>query len=151
MPRKRYGSTFPGPAEGSSSDAAAQPEQPKPEVQRLLSVIKASMKALGFTNRDVERQLGLSGSYLSRLFSGMIELRVEHVVDIARAIGLEPEVIFQVTFPRKAQPMSAAAARVREVLGEPDEPAGDEVASELEKTLEKMMARTLQKLLGRLG
>lgn len=112
---------------------------------------------LGFTNRDVQEKLGLSGSYLSRLFSGLIELRVEHVVDIARAIDVEPEEIFQLAFPRKAQPSSAAAARLREVLSEGKLPGaagelGDgEGASELERALEKMMARSLQNILGRLS
>jgi transcriptional regulator with XRE-family HTH domain len=131
--------------------------QPKteaaPEVRRLLHVLKTSMKVLGFNNRDVERKLGLSGSYLSRLFSGLIELRVEHIVDIGRSIGVEPEEIFQLAFPRKSRPASAAAARLREVLqpGGDEVSAGNEAATELEQALEKMIARSLQKILGRLS
>ena len=140
--------------------------QPKtetaPEVRRLLQVLKTSMKVLGFTNRDVERKLGLSGSYLSRLFSGLIELRVEHVVDIAKSIGIEPEEIFQIAFPKRSRPSSVAAAHLRDALGgrtsdaadlEPvaDSPGMEGAVSELEKALEKMMARSLQKILGRMG
>jgi transcriptional regulator with XRE-family HTH domain len=130
--------------------------QPKaesaPEVQHLLHILKIAMKVLGCNNRDVERKLGLSSSYLSRLFSGLIELRVEHVVDISRSIGVEPEEIFQIAFPRKSRPASAASARLREVLG----PAGASddtsgAATELEQALEKMIARSLQKLMGRLS
>jgi transcriptional regulator with XRE-family HTH domain len=140
--------------------------QPKtetsPEVKRLLQVIKTSMKVLGHTNRDVERKLGLSGSYLSRLFSGLIELRVEHIVDIARAIGIEPDEIFQIAFPKKNRPSSVAAAHLREALtgAKPvsedtemeDLTGGTEGgSSELERAIEKMMARSLQKILGKLG
>jgi len=141
--------------------------QPKtetaPEVRRLLQVLKTSMKVLGFTNRDVERKLGLSGSYLSRLFSGLIELRVEHVVDIAKSIGIEPEEIFQIAFPKRSRPSSVAAAHLRDALGsgrtvdaadlEPaaESPGMEGAVSELEKALEKMMARSLQKILGRMG
>lgn len=140
--------------------------QPKtetaPEVRRLLQVLKTSMKVLGFTNRDVERKMGLSGSYLSRLFSGLIELRVEHVVDIAKAIGIEPEEIFQIAFPKRSRPSSVAAAHLRDTLAGvrpsdievspvEDSPGMEGAVSELEKALEKMMARSLQKILGRMG
>jgi transcriptional regulator with XRE-family HTH domain len=138
--------------------------QPKtetaPQAKRLLYVLKTSMKVLGFVNRDIEQKLGLSGSYLSRLFSGLIELRVEHVVDIARAIGVEPEEIFQIAFPKKTKPSSPAAAHLRQALrsesaespGEAGaEEDGEAGGSELERALEKMMARSLQKILGRMG
>ena len=119
------------------------------------------MKLLGFTNRDVERKLGLSASYLSRLFSGLIELRVSHIVDIAKTIGVDPEEIFHLAFPDRKHPGNAAAARLRESIlggkgaaarGAPLEAApSKEDASELELALEKMMARSLQKILGRMG
>ena len=137
------------------------PEARGPEAQRLLHVLRQSMKLLGFTNRDIERKLGLSASYLSRLFSGLIELRVSHIVDIARVIGVEPEEIFHLAFPERKAPGSAAAARLRESIlggktaGSRDAPgtapAGDESASELEQALEKLMARSLQKVLARMG
>lgn len=133
-----------------------------PEVRRLLQVLKTSMKVLGFTNRDVERELGLSSSYLSRLFSGLIELRVEHVVGIAKSIGVEPEEIFQMAFPKRNRPASTAAVRLRSAIDRSESsdaaalnPAADsldpEGVSELEKALEKMMARSLQKVLNRMG
>jgi transcriptional regulator with XRE-family HTH domain len=115
------------------------------------------MKVLGFTNRDVERKLGLSGSYLSRLFSGLIELRVEHIVDIAKIIGVEPAELFQIAFPRKGKPSNVAAARLREVILGSQANAGEnaegseDTSTELERALEKMMARSLQKVLGRMG
>jgi transcriptional regulator with XRE-family HTH domain len=119
------------------------------------------MKLLGFTNRDVERKLGLSASYLSRLFSGLIELRVSHIADIARVLGVEPEEIFHLAFPERKTPASAAAARLRESIlggkspGKDAVPkaasAGDDSASELEQALEKLMARSLQKVLARMG
>jgi transcriptional regulator with XRE-family HTH domain len=135
------------------------------------------MKVLGFTNRDVERKLGLSGSYLSRLFSGMIDLKVDHVVSIARVIGVEPEELFQLAFPRKKRSPSAGASRLRETLDEyqrtgnapwggslnladlefeESEPASqqqksDAGSADLEQVLEKMMAKALHKVLDRMG
>ncbi|HWM94701.1 MAG TPA: helix-turn-helix transcriptional regulator [Thermoanaerobaculia bacterium] len=135
------------------------------------------MKVLGFTNRDVERKLGLSGSYLSRLFSGMIDLKVDHVVAISRVIGIEPEELIQLAFPVRKRPPTAAAARLKESLDEyqrtgnapwggslnltdlelgESEPQqqqqkSDSGSADLEQVLEKMMAKALHKVLDRMG
>ena len=140
-------------------------------------MLKTAMKVLGFTNRDVERKLGLSGSYLSRLFSGMIDLKVDHVVAISKVVGIEPEEMFQIAFPRKRKTPSAAAVRLRETLEEyqrtgnapwggslnlseldfeePDKPAPtaaeEKGNSDLELALEKMMAKALHKVLDKMG
>jgi transcriptional regulator with XRE-family HTH domain len=149
--------------------------EPSPEVRRLRTMLKTAMKVLGFTNRDVERKLGLSGSYLSRLFSGMIDLKVDHVVAISKVIGVEPEEMFQLAFPKKRKPMTASAARLRETLDEyhrtgnapwggslnlselefeePEKPAASEEkgSMDLEQVLEKMMAKALTKVVDRMG
>jgi transcriptional regulator with XRE-family HTH domain len=150
--------------------------EPSAEVRRLRTMLKTAMKVLGFTNRDVERKLGLSGSYLSRLFSGMIDLKVDHVVSIARVIGVEPEELFQLAFPRKRKAPSAGALRLRETLDEyqrtgsapwggslnladlefedvepPAQQKSEGGSGDLEQVLEKMMAKALHKVLDRMG
>lgn len=153
--------------------------EPSPEVRRLRTMLKVAMKVLGYTNRDVERKLGLSGSYLSRLFSGMIDLKVDHVVAIAKVVGLEPDELLQIAFPRTSKRApTAAAVRLREALEEyqrtgnapwggsinladvefeepgaaqPQAQKPDSGAAELESVLEKMMARSLQRVLDRMG
>jgi transcriptional regulator with XRE-family HTH domain len=129
----------------------------KPEVQHMLTVLKTAMRVLGFSNRDIERKLGLSSSYLSRLFSGVIELRFEHVVDIAQAMGLELEEVLYFAYPYPKQPPSAAATRLREMMGGfqmiksgPAEPQ-PVYGQPSEEELERMMAKTLRKLFGELS
>ncbi len=130
------------------------------------------MQSLEYTNRDVERKLGLSGSYLSRLFSGLVDLKVDHIVSISRAVGLEPEEMFQFAFPKRKRSPTVAALRVREALaqarqdegeaGEPLEELDDDAApppalaltkslppSELEQAMERLMARTIRRLIER--
>lgn len=130
----------------------------------MLSVLKTAMRVLGFTNRDIERQLGLSSSYLSRLFSGTIELRFEHIVDIARAMGLEPAEILSFAYPQRREP-SAAALRLRELMGSfqgtqtaaPPAAAalpaltGSSQAPPSEADLERLMAKTIRRLFGELA
>src|SRR4051812_18550160 len=89
----------------------------KPEVQHMLVVLKMSVRVLGYTNRDVERKLGVSDSYLSRLFSGIMELRFEHVVDISHALDMGLEEMLSFAYPGPKQPPTAAATRLRELLG----------------------------------
>jgi transcriptional regulator with XRE-family HTH domain len=121
-----------------------------PEVQRLITILRTTMRILGVTNRDIERKLDLSPSYLSRLFSGGIELKAEHLIHIPRAMGLEPAEFFHLAYPRRPQPGSRAAEQLREVLRElgpppPQEPSGGAFTEEQMAQLREMM----RKMLGR--
>jgi hypothetical protein len=130
----------------------------KPETAHLLQILRAAMRVLGFTNRDVEKTLGVSGGYLTRLFANTMELRFEHIVDIARAIGLEPEEVFQLAYPQPRNPPTEAAQRIRDsfpflapAAGMPvpvpakPEPVGDDVAAAFEQQMERMMMKMFRK------
>jgi transcriptional regulator with XRE-family HTH domain len=127
------------------------------EIKRLLNVLRTAMKILDITNREVEKKLGLSYGYLSRLFAGAIELKIEHVLDICGAIGLRPAEFFHLAYPRVPVPGTPAATKLRDVLqgfqppvangGEP-ESAHLSVGHE---EIERMMLASLRKLLSDLG
>lgn len=134
----------------------------KPEVEHIIHTIRTAMRLLGYTNRDVERKLGLSSSYLSRLFSGGMELRVEHVVDIARAIGLEPEEILQLSYPQPHQPPTEAMQRIQATLhgmrserpaaaAAPVPPAPAPSPALDSETIQEMMEETLRRFFGELA
>ena len=44
----------------------------RPEIKHILDTLKTAIRVLGFTVRDIEKELGYSGGYLSRVFSGVI-------------------------------------------------------------------------------
>lgn len=119
------------------------------EIQRLLQVLRVAMRILDVSNRDIEKALGLSYGYLSRLFSGAIELKVEHILQILEVLGLTPAEFFQLAYPRKAAP-SESALRMRAILDgfgpiAPEErPPAPELSSE---EIEKTVSRVLQKML----
>jgi lambda repressor-like predicted transcriptional regulator len=142
------------------------------EVQRLLTLLRAAIKSTGPSYQALVRQLGLSPNYLSRLFSGTIDLKVEQVVTISRAIGLEPAEIFQLAFPKPRRAMTPAGERFKTALEEyvrtgvapwgkkinlvgveleeapsPSSRRQDTNSSDLEVALEKLMAKTLLKVL----
>ncbi len=131
----------------------------KPETEHVIQVIRSAMRVLGFTNREVERRLGVSGGYLTRLFSGTMELRFEHIVDISRAIGLEPQELFELIYTQPRQPPTEAVQRIREMFGivpQPPEPPAPAVKTDLpkdeesleavEQGMERMMMKMLRKL-----
>jgi transcriptional regulator with XRE-family HTH domain len=128
----------------------------KPETEHIVQILKTAMRILGCTNREMERRLGVSGGYLSRLFAGTMELRFEHVVDIAEALGLSVEEIFRFAYPEPRAP-SGAAVRLQEATGgfqsrsaaplgvPPAEALAPSTSTVLEAELEKMMLRTFRK------
>jgi len=130
-----------------------------PETEHMIRTLRTAMRSLGFTNREVEKRLGVSGGYLTRLFSGVMELRFEHIVQIAKTIGMEPSEIFQLAYPPSGTPPTAASQRLRE-LGDrlhsgaapparPEPGASEKTPSttELEQEMEKLFMRMFQKFL----
>ncbi len=66
----------------------------KEESQRLLCVLKSSIRQRNMSVRELERKLGLSQGYMQSLFKGRIELKVTHVYAIARVLEIEPLALF---------------------------------------------------------
>jgi transcriptional regulator with XRE-family HTH domain len=127
----------------------------EPETQHMLQVLKTIMRVLGYTNRDIERKLGLSSSYLSRLFSGGMELRFEHIVQISRAMGLTLEEVFQFAYPQPKEPPSEALVRLRLLAGgfqpAPAPPDPPPIPSFREEEIERLTAKALRKFFGDLA
>lgn len=121
----------------------------RPEIEHIIRVLRTAMRVFGYRNADIERKMGWSTSYLSRLFSGGIELRFEHVLDITTALGLRPDEIFRIAYPDR-EPPSEAAQRLRQATGAflpvraaAPQPAHSDPRSDEE--LERVMERALRK------
>jgi transcriptional regulator with XRE-family HTH domain len=128
----------------------------RPETEHIVQILKTAMRILGCTNREMERRLGVSGGYLSRLFAGTMELRFEHIVDIAAAMGISVEEIFRFAYPEPRTPTDAAVrlqnatggfqSRNAAPLAAPvPEATAASTGTVLEAELEKMMLRTFRK------
>jgi transcriptional regulator with XRE-family HTH domain len=124
----------------------------KEEVDRLLNVLRTSIRLLGLTNREIERRLGLTPSYVSRIFSGTIELKVEHVLAIARAMGLEPWEFFELAYPRRSEPPTESFRSIRTLLRDmqppapPAPPAPGLTAEEIDQKIQESVRRALREL-----
>src|SRR3954468_22166445 len=92
--------------------------QEKDEVRRLLDALHTLLRMLAVSNREVERRLGLQHGTISRLLNGTIEAKLEVVLGVARALGLEYEELFAFLYPARPapRPESDAARRIRSML-----------------------------------
>lgn len=73
------------------------------EVVRLTNLLAAAVKFSNTTQREVERKLGLSSGSLSRLFSGGIELKVKHILDVCQVIGFPASRFFLAAYPQREE------------------------------------------------
>lgn len=113
---------------------------------RVITILQTAMRLLGVSNREAERKLGLSPSYLSRLFSGSIELRVQHIFDIGEALGLRPDEIARIAFPEPPSPPTEAFTKLREILA-PFQRVDDRPSKDKEEAIELLVTRSLRRLL----
>jgi transcriptional regulator with XRE-family HTH domain len=120
-----------------------------PETQHLLNVLRSAIRVLGYTFNDVAEKMGVGSGYLSRLFSVKIELKVDHVVNISRAIGFEPEEILHLAYPRVREPQTVAAQQYQALLTGGDfsrlaapRPGGapDDVDAAVARAIQKLLA-----------
>jgi hypothetical protein len=125
----------------------------RPEVRYVLDALKSAIRILGYTVRDIENRLRYSHGYLSRVFAGTIELKMEHVIDIAKALEVEPAELLAFVYPTLMDPASPAAYELwQRVGGQP--PVGTFVIRNVHKQsvtdeeLERALRRTLGRVLG---
>lgn len=120
-----------------------------PEVERVVRLLRTLLRMLGFTNREIERRLGYTPSYLTRLFGGQIELKLEHVLQIERAMGLKPGEVWEFAYPRRGQEPSEVAVKLRAMLEEMHPGRdGDAGTSASALTAEQVDARIREALQG---
>jgi transcriptional regulator with XRE-family HTH domain len=120
-----------------------------PETERLIDLLKVCLKILGISHREVARRLKMSPSYVSKLFSGSSEMRLDHLIRICEAVNLEPSEFFALAYPLPEKKGSASAARLRAVIrSEPQASPPTKQEEEAEK-MEEMLRSILAKMLSR--
>ena len=148
-----------------SMSQAPEKDPDKEEVRRHLDLLRTLMRMLGFSNREVERRMGLNHGSVSRVFTGHIEAKLELVLGAARAIGLEYDEFFAFAYPDLRPPgqESDAARRIRFMLedlrplgkrrvqpvpapvetpSQAEPPSRDELLADFKKLLREMMAES---------
>jgi transcriptional regulator with XRE-family HTH domain len=136
-----------------------------PEIAHVLARLKLAIQALGYSMRDIEPRLKVSDGYLSRVFLGAIELKMEHVVGIAKALGMAPEELMGFVYPTPKEPISPSAyALWRRVGGVPPvapgfgpkpapapAPAPEQKSAVTEADAERLLRQALGRVFGDLA
>jgi transcriptional regulator with XRE-family HTH domain len=139
---------------------ARKPRTIDPEIARVLQRIKIAIQSLGYSMRDIEKRLRVSDGYLSRVFLGTIELKLEHILGIAKALGMAPEELMAFVYPKQREPMSPAAYELwRRVGGAPlggmpglqAKSSASPSDEDLDRALRRSLGRVLVDLAGTLG
>src|SRR5688572_15486773 len=131
------------------------------EVVRLTALLSAAVKFSNVTQREVERKLGLSSGSLSRLFSGGIELKVKHILDVCEVIGFSPSRFFQAAYPQREEE-SGESWRLQRLLeqlhpakdreaGPPKPPSEPVAPPPSQAEIEKMVLAALGKFFSEVG
>ncbi len=85
------------------------------EVQRLMDVLRTLVRMLGYTNRDIERRAGLNHATTVKNFKGDGEPKLEFILKVVRAVGLEFWEFFELAYAEPAA-ASSAGERLRRML-----------------------------------
>ncbi len=133
----------------------AAPER-DPEVIRVTELLKTAIRIAGVSHREIEKRLGQSPGYLSRLFAGTIELKFRHILEIVKVIQIDPAEFFQLAYPRQPRTVSPGARKVRDLLSifPPSETSasyGGGREREKQEDIESMIRSAVRKLLTELG
>ncbi len=93
------------------------------EIERITKLLKAAVQFREVSHRQIEREMGLSTGYLSRIFSGKVELRMEHVLGICAAVKLPPGAFFESVYPprRLGRETMQLVAALQELMPAPEE------------------------------
>lgn len=133
-----------------------------PEIARVLQRIKIAIQSLGYSLRDIEKRLKVSDGYLSRVFLGAIELKLDHIIGISKALGMTPEELMAFVYPKQKDPMSPSTYELWRRVGgsplgglpglQPQAPKeGAPSDEELDRALRRSLSRVLGDLAGTLG
>jgi transcriptional regulator with XRE-family HTH domain len=72
---------------------------PKDGLEELRAVLREAVSASRLSYREIEDQLGLGHGSLQRLLDGRVDVRVHHLVGLARILQVHPMEFLELGFP----------------------------------------------------
>lgn len=118
----------------------------------MIALLRMVMQILGLRQAQVAKTLGWHADALSKVLTGRVELRFEHIFDISMAMGLKPQELLRFAYPDWGEPPSEAGRRVREITGSiagpnPAPPAPQLEARLTKEDVERMVLRTMRRMI----
>jgi transcriptional regulator with XRE-family HTH domain len=117
------------------------------ELSRMTSLLETLIFAKKIRIREVERRLEISNGTLARIFSGKIELKFRHILDLLEILEVQPKTFFKVAYSLPDTETVKEEELLRQVQGIvlPD-PAATAVLTR--QDVEAMIAEALSKVGG---
>ena len=81
---------------------------PEPDVKRAREILTELIELSGMSRREVERRLldRKAGTDVNRVLAGKLDLKLRHILNISRVIGLDPGIFFSLLLPEpEASPL----------------------------------------------
>src|ERR1700753_644656 len=90
-------------------------------VERARAILRVLVGMSGISRREVRRRLAAlgSGTDVTRLLGGTLDLKLRHIVDILDVIEVHPLEFFQMTFPPPETPRRSPVLQMLEATLEP--------------------------------
>jgi transcriptional regulator with XRE-family HTH domain len=86
------------------------------QIEQLSRVLKILLRFSKVQNQEIEKKLGFSGGYMSRLLSGKIDIKISHILDIAEILKIHPHELFAIAFPQGVTGQSPGLHSLQKVL-----------------------------------
>jgi len=86
------------------------------ESRQLMELLRTLARARGFSNAALARQANVALASLMRYFKGEAEPRLDFVLAVVRAIGLDVREFFELAYPERETP-TAARQSLERILG----------------------------------
>ncbi|HEV2856173.1 MAG TPA: helix-turn-helix domain-containing protein [Thermoanaerobaculia bacterium] len=86
------------------------------EAMRLMELVRIVARTLGFNNSSLARKAGVPLASLVRYFKGVGEPKLEFLLAVVRAIGLDVREFIELAYPELPAP-TAARAKLDRMLG----------------------------------
>lgn len=116
------------------------------EMKRLLGLVRSACYSWSGSKRDLEGALGIGHGRLEEILAGQPELRVRHLVSLARLLKVRPSDFLRLSYPDDE---STAPNQLERWIGEPQPPnvrrKPESLAPEHEERIRELIREELAK------
>ena len=108
------------------------------EMSRVAEALRTAIRLSGVSIRSIERSLGLSTGYVTRLLEGAVALRLWHVFGILQSIGLPPGDFFSALYRSEDHAIGRALRQLHPSVAGDDPDSVRAIVSRLRHEMEEL-------------
>ena len=93
----------------------SSPEESGRRLDAARQFLRRLIQAQGITLQDLDKRLGFTRGYVSRLLHGETRLTYQHILEILEAIDIDPSIYFSTLHPQRQHRREPEALRIEEL------------------------------------